>query len=166
MRKLGYGQSVVFCAPPEVDRRIREAENIGALHSVNVIDVLSWVMCNTCSDIEHHIPHWVQQGVDYHKRREGCFVFPASRAGVKRLKKAWLRPAARSLEEMYGFTTNEVSNTVSAIPAMHERLRILGVKKVCYAGMEEEQEREVLRGRLATCTGKRSYVNEDGQTLI
>ena len=58
MRKLGHGQSVVFCAPPEVDRRIREGESID---SVKVIDVLSWVMSNTCIDIEHHIPHWVQR---------------------------------------------------------------------------------------------------------
>ena len=143
MRKLGYGQSVVFCVPPEVDRRIRVAEEIATSRSVCVIDVLSWVMSNTCSDIEHHIPHWVQQGVDYHKR-QGGYTSSTSQADVELVKNAWLHPAARSLAELYGGTTNEFSSsTVSAIPAMHERLKMLGVTTVRYAGMEEEQEREV-----------------------
>ncbi|KIM42919.1 hypothetical protein M413DRAFT_409020 [Hebeloma cylindrosporum] len=98
MRKLGHGQSIVFCAPPEVDRRIREAEGVD---SVKVIDVLSWVMSNTCIDIEHHIPHWVQQGLDFHRRQSGDAAFAASDSDVETLKESWLQPAARSLDEMY-----------------------------------------------------------------
>ncbi|KIM46712.1 hypothetical protein M413DRAFT_23079 [Hebeloma cylindrosporum] len=145
MRKLGYGQSVMFCAPPEVDRRIREIESIHSSSPVKVIDVLSWVMSNTCSDIEHHIPHWVQQGVDFHKRHAGDASFSASESDVKLLKDAWLQPAARSLNEMYGLTAQSAtsSNLVNDIPAMHERLRKLGVTAVRDARMEEEQEREV-----------------------
>ncbi|KAF8970976.1 hypothetical protein BDZ97DRAFT_1901937 [Flammula alnicola] len=143
MRKLGQGQSIIFCAPPEVDRSIREAENIGSLCPVKVIDVLSWVMSKTCTDIEHHTPHWVQQGVDYHNRRKADDAFSASEADVELLKHAWLQPAARSLDEMYGFMTKYTSNSVNDIPAMRERLRLLGVTTVRDAQMEEEQEREV-----------------------
>ncbi|KAF8956269.1 hypothetical protein BDZ97DRAFT_1925661 [Flammula alnicola] len=143
MRKLGQGQSVVFCAPPEVDRSIREAENISSLCPVKVIDVLSWVMSKTCTDIEHHTPHWVQQGVDYHNRRKADDAFSASEADVELLKHTWLQPAARSLDEMYGFMTKYTSNSVNDIPAMRERLRLLGVTTVRDAQMEEEQEREV-----------------------
>ncbi|KAF8962069.1 hypothetical protein BDZ97DRAFT_1759482 [Flammula alnicola] len=117
MRKLGHGQSVVFCAPPEIDRRIREAENIGSSCPVQVIDVLSWVMSNTCTDIEHHIPHWVEQGVDFHRRRTE--------------ENAWLQPAARSLDEMYGLTSQPERSTGSVIdiPDMHERLQALGSQR-------------------------------------
>ena len=140
MRKLGHGQSVVFCAPPEVDGRIREAESI---ESVKVIDVLSWVMSNTCTDIEHHIPHWVQQGVDFHKRQSGDAAFTASNSDVKILQDPWLQPAARSLDELYGCTEVESSNLADDNPSMRERLHTLGVTTVRDAHMEEEQEREV-----------------------
>ena len=129
MRKLGHGQSVVFYAPPEVDRQIRNTENIGPSDTVLVIDVLSWVMSRTCSDIEHHLPHWIQQGADYHQRKES--------------KAAWLQRAAQSLDEMYGPTTRNLFNMVDHIPEMRDRLRTLGVKAVRDARMEEEQEREV-----------------------
>jgi hypothetical protein len=143
MRKLGQGQSVVFCAPPEIDRRIREAERIADLDLVQVVDVLSWVMSNTCTDIEHHIPHWVQQGIDYHNRQTADCAFLASEADDKVLQNAWLQPAARSLDEMYGLSTNCSFDTVKDISAMQERLCTLGVTTVRDVRMEEEQEREV-----------------------
>jgi len=143
MRKLGQGQSVVFCAPPDIDRRIREAERIADLDPVKVVDVLSWVMSNTCTDIEHHIPHWVQQGIDYHNRQAADCAFLASEADAKVLKNAWLQPAARSLDEMYSLSTNCFFNTVKDIPAMQERLCTLGVTTVHDVRIEEEQEREV-----------------------
>ena len=145
MRKLGYGQSLIFCAPPEVDRRIHEIENIGPSSPVKVIDVLSWVMSNTCTDIEHHIPHWVQQGVDFHRRHSGDAAFSSSDSNINFLKNAWIQPAARSLDEMYGLTTESSasSDLVKDIPTMRERLRKFGVTAVRDARMEEEQEREV-----------------------
>ncbi len=143
MRKLGQGQSVVFCAPPDIDRRIREAERILDRDPVKVIDILSWVMSNTCIDIEHHIPHWAQQGVDYHNRQTADCAFLDSKADVKILRESWLQPAARSLDEMYGPSTNCSFNTVKDIPAMQERLCMLGVTTVRDVRMEEEQEREV-----------------------
>jgi hypothetical protein len=102
-------------------------------------------MSNTCTDIEHHIPHWVQQGIDFHKRQTGDTAFPPSHSDVEFLKSAWLQPAARTLEEMYGLTTKSTDerSLVNGIPAMGERLRILGVTAVRDAQMEEEQEREV-----------------------
>jgi hypothetical protein len=143
MRKLGQGQSVVFCAPPDIDRRIREAEGICDPDPVKVIDILSWVMSNTCIDIERHIPHWVQQGVDYDNRSTADCAFLASETDIKILRDAWLQPAARSLDEMYGLSINGSFNTVKTIPAMQKRLDDLGVTTVRVVRLEEEQEREV-----------------------
>ena len=141
MRKLGQGQSVAFCAPPDIDRRIRKAESIDPNGIVKVVDILSWVMSNTCIDIEHHIPHWVQQGVDYHNRQTADCAFLASEADVKILRDAWVQPAARSLDEMY--VSRPIYPTVKDLPAMQERLHILGVTAVRDVRMGEEQEREV-----------------------
>ncbi|KAF8154797.1 hypothetical protein B0H34DRAFT_799544 [Crassisporium funariophilum] len=142
MRKLGHGQTVVFCAPPEVDRLIRRSENIENC-PVKVIDVLSWVMYNTCTDIEHYIPHWVQQGVYHHKRRIGDDAFSSHQGSLKLFKDAWLQPAARTLDEMYSRTTESSSTFDEIMPAMRERLLELGVTEMDAEPMAEEQEREV-----------------------
>ena len=143
MRKLGCGQSVVFCAPPDIDRRIRKSEEICDSYPVKVIDILSWVMSNTCTDIERHVPHWVQQGIDFNKRQTADATFLASEEDVEVLRNAWLQPAARSLEDMYSLSISGSSNVVKDIPAMEKRLRKLGVTMVRDVQMEEEQEREV-----------------------
>ncbi|KAF8898221.1 hypothetical protein CPB84DRAFT_1962798 [Gymnopilus junonius] len=108
-RKLAHGQSIVFCAPPEIDRHIRESENIRASRPVKVVDVLNWVMAQTRTDIKHHIPLWANLG------------------------------------EMYGVTskTSPYHVAVDEIPAMHEWLKLIGIKTIRDADMEEEQEREV-----------------------
>jgi hypothetical protein len=142
MRKLGQGHSVVFCAPPDIDRRIRKDECIPHTGPVKVIDILSWVMSNSCQDIERHIPHWVQQGVDYDSRQTADRAFLASEEDVEILKNAWLQPAARSLDEMYTPSTNSSFDTVKD-SVMQERLCELGVTTLRDVRMEEEQEREV-----------------------
>ncbi|KAF9473711.1 hypothetical protein BDN70DRAFT_362759 [Pholiota conissans] len=143
MRNLGHGQSIAFCAPPEVDRHIRRLENIDPCAAVQVADVLSWAMSNTCTDIRDHAPHWVQQGVYYHQRRSR---FSSSQEGnVRMLRTTWLEPAARTLEEMYGHHTKSSSmmDLVKDIPAMTDRLKMLGLTKISSEAVAEEQEREV-----------------------
>ena len=146
MRNLGHGQSIVFCAPPEVDRDIRRLEKLGPSDQIQVVNILSWAMFNTCEDIKTHIPHWVQQGINYHKREAGYQAFANSDEDedIEPLKDAWLEPAARSLEEMYG-PNSQLSNldVVKNIPVMYERLKKLGITEVLDESMAEEQEREV-----------------------
>ncbi|KAJ3858551.1 hypothetical protein EV359DRAFT_3498, partial [Lentinula novae-zelandiae] len=64
LRQLGHGQSVLFFAPLEIARTIRADADKSDGDTIEVIDILRWAMLRTCEDIEHHIPHWVQQGVD------------------------------------------------------------------------------------------------------
>jgi hypothetical protein len=70
MRQLGKGHSVMFFAPGEVDRRIRNRIPSGVASDgrIRVLDVLRWAMQETCEDIRHHLPYWAQQGLDHHKR--------------------------------------------------------------------------------------------------
>jgi hypothetical protein len=144
MRNLGHGQSIVFYAPPEIDRDIRRPEGIGSRNAVQVIDILSWAMSNTCTDIKDHIPHWIQQGVYYHKRQAGLSSFSTSEERtIEPLKTSWLQPAAQDLNEMYGLKPKHSSNAVDNIPAIHERIKMLGAMEICEAPMAEEQEREV-----------------------
>jgi hypothetical protein len=52
MRKLGHGQSIMFFAPPEVDRSIRLVSNKRVAEDIHVSDILVWAMTETCSDIQ------------------------------------------------------------------------------------------------------------------
>ncbi|KAF8886602.1 hypothetical protein CPB84DRAFT_1850068 [Gymnopilus junonius] len=145
MRKLGHGQSILFCAPPEVDKRIRDTQKLAESEEVKVMDVLSWVMSRTCDDIEDHVPHWLQQGVDYHNRKSINFTAASSKGDIRRLKNAWLQPAAQSLDDMYCPSDDGSSslNAARSIPEMYSRLKDLGATVIRDARMEEEQEREV-----------------------
>ncbi|KAF8601976.1 hypothetical protein BDV93DRAFT_495249 [Ceratobasidium sp. AG-I] len=148
MRKLGHGQSVMFFAPSEIDSQIRKAANLDAQDKVDTLDILRWAMLETCNDLQHHISHWAQQGVEHKRRAEAEQQYISSK-NITGLKEGWTTPESRSLEDMYG-----ISNLASAssgsftalargIPSLRRRLDLLGVRKLEDSGMDEEQEREV-----------------------
>ncbi|KAH9056881.1 hypothetical protein EDB87DRAFT_1155391 [Lactarius vividus] len=148
MRQLGKGQSVMFFAPGEVDRRIRGLipRGQGSEDGIRVIDILRWAMHETCEDIAHHLPHWAQQGVDHH-RRFSAYKQYRSTSDLTALNGAWLQRESRTLEEMY----DPVSRAQNAglyretkdIPSLRARLDLLGVTQLSDVRMAEEQEREV-----------------------
>ncbi|KAH9180205.1 hypothetical protein EDB89DRAFT_2118669 [Lactarius sanguifluus] len=121
MRQLGKGQSVIFFAPGEVDRRIRDLiqGDPGSKNAIGAIDILRWAMHETCEDISHRLPQWAQQGVDHHQRFSAYEQY-RSTGDLRVLKSAWSQRESRTLEEMY----EPLSNAQGA-------------------GMAEEQEREV-----------------------
>ncbi|CAL1705838.1 unnamed protein product [Somion occarium] len=144
MRKLGHGQSVMFCAPPEVDRRIREVNELQHDVPIEVANILRWTIQETLADIEHHLPQWAQQGLDHAERVFAREEYSMT-GDVATLRDAWVQKEAKSLEELYGRKTS-TSNTEH--PAFQntvigEHLRSLGVTSLSNSGMSEEQEREV-----------------------
>ncbi|KAJ7574857.1 hypothetical protein C8J56DRAFT_462654 [Mycena floridula] len=145
MRKLGHGQSVMFFASPDIDRRIR---NVAKTASVQAIDIVKWCILETCGEIEHFTPHWADQGLDYSVRsppyRE-LLAAPEPAAVIESMKTAWLQSEARSLDSMYDVPIESSSRTeqIMAIPALGEKLRSLGIMKLEDVNREEEQEREV-----------------------
>jgi hypothetical protein len=51
MRKLGKGQSVVFCVPEKIKTKIRALTFKPGNASIDVSDVLSWAVSETCIDM-------------------------------------------------------------------------------------------------------------------
>lgn len=152
MRQLGHGQSVMFFAPLEVDRSIRKAANKNSSDRVSVLDILRWTMLETCEDIQHHVPHWAQQGADYRRRKDAWLKFPLSdNLSVEKLKASWLQPEARTLETMYGYssiiggrsTGTAAHHAALDVPEIYERCWQLGVLSLSDTRTDEEQEREV-----------------------
>jgi hypothetical protein len=148
MRQLGKGQSVMFFAPGEVDRQIRKLipGDKGDCRRIEVLDIIRWAMHETCEDIRHHLPHWAQQGLDHHERFS-AYKLHRLYGNPKFLKTAWLQPESRTLEQMYDPVADVQSTAVSLqtarIPALSERLELLGVSNTADVRMAEEQEREV-----------------------
>ena len=149
MRKLGHGQSLVFFAPQEVDRAIRTlaGSKLGQDVSVRPLDILRWVMTETCDYIQHHLAHWAQQGVEYQRRQEAWQTYSSNvtaENAIQTLRSSWEERDARTLEEMYGFESQDnVDHPALRIPALKERLQELGIFSVTNSKIDEEQEREV-----------------------
>ncbi|KAF8729261.1 hypothetical protein RHS02_07818, partial [Rhizoctonia solani] len=151
MRKLGHGQSVIFAAPPEIDTQIRNAspDIIQSSSKIDALDVLRWAMLETCKDLQHHVSHWAQQGIEYDRRHQAEQQYERSR-NISVLQKGWTTPESRPLEEMYGVLSPEALRTKTTftrrafdVPELRRGLDHLGVKKLDDPSMDEEQEREV-----------------------
>ncbi|KAH7012451.1 uncharacterized protein B0I36DRAFT_398704 [Microdochium trichocladiopsis] len=66
MRELGRGQSVVFCVPDEIHRKINRLMSRSHLtQEVSVSDVLAWAICETWHDARRNTALWASQGKRY-----------------------------------------------------------------------------------------------------
>jgi len=88
MRKLGKGQSVVFCVPEEIKTKILARTFKPDNASIDVSDVLSWAISETCIDIRRSMPLWAAQGQRFEHqsaiwaeaRTEGDILMPKGQA--------------------------------------------------------------------------------------
>ena len=150
MRKLGHGHSVMFFAPPEVDRNIRAvAAKTDPSTQVTTVDILCWAVHETWTDIQQRAPYWAQQGMSHKSRYDSWSRFCNNDLTTKQLSDAWLQPDLKSLADLYApCETENTSSSLSVLdPAIQQHCKSLGVLSLPSAQMEEEQEREVNRER-------------------
>ncbi|KZV61296.1 hypothetical protein PENSPDRAFT_693529 [Peniophora sp. CONT] len=147
MRRLGYGQSLLVIAPPDIDRSIRSAGQLSNDALVTMSDVLQWAILETCADIMRHLPHWASQGIDYMSRRSADTQFKQT-SNRTILQRDWLQPEARSLDQMYGLSSTSQVEGLWERTQNHTdiatRLVSLGVTELGSARLSEEQEREIV----------------------
>lgn len=70
MRKLGKGQSVVFCLSDEVKSKILALRGKERKFPLDVSDVLLWAISETWIDTRRSIPLWAVQGARFERQRE------------------------------------------------------------------------------------------------
>jgi hypothetical protein len=146
MRKLGHGQSIMFFAPPEVDRSIRVVNNKGITEDIHVSDVLVWAMTETCSDIQHRAAQWLQHGMDYERRHGSWSSFLSDHITPAELALTWLQPEAKRLEELYApAQINDSSSQLLEDRELWEQCNSQGLYTLPNNGLDEEQEREVVQ---------------------
>ncbi|KND91632.1 hypothetical protein TOPH_03917, partial [Tolypocladium ophioglossoides CBS 100239] len=65
MRKLGVGQSVVFCMPEEIETKVRAMATNTNGRPMSVEDVLEWAIRGTWADLRRSMPLWLKQGKSF-----------------------------------------------------------------------------------------------------
>ncbi|KAF8450068.1 hypothetical protein BDZ91DRAFT_802874 [Kalaharituber pfeilii] len=159
MRKLGQGQSVHFFAPPAVHSKLLvHSGKEGGAH-IETIDIISWVMHETCTQTERSVALWASQGIGHQIREHAWSKYKASNLDGDMLAKEWEEPESRTLEYMYGIS-NQQRESVKHIIATklqepdlqprYEQLNIINARCEEYqvvslhgVAMQEEQEGEV-----------------------
>ncbi|KAG9237428.1 hypothetical protein BJ875DRAFT_370034 [Amylocarpus encephaloides] len=150
MRKLGKGQSVVFCSSMEVQRKILECRGV-VDGSIEVADVLRWVISETCAYTKNCIPLWATQGIRHQNRR--AEYSPGSTPINRSMLECILEPEAQSLQQRYGGDNSRSASGVFSEEALKSReLQVNEIQRKCQefgvtsfgaAACEEEQEREL-----------------------
>ncbi|KAK3323063.1 hypothetical protein B0H66DRAFT_515810 [Apodospora peruviana] len=165
MRKLGQGQSVTFCASPEMQTRIRTirkaADAPDLLQPLTVSDVLTWAIGETWDEAVRSVPLWAAQGMR-HLGQEAIWDRQIkSGKFTKTDAQDYLEPEAMSLEQRYrpnATTTAVVSALLSSLitpdntrqdqgTRIREKLQSFAVASSSSSSsatnLQEEQEREL-----------------------
>jgi hypothetical protein len=103
MRKLGQGQTVVFCIPQEIQSRITEVRPGDEEAKITVADVLLWSISETHAELRRSMPLWTVQGERF-VRHEKIWK-EISKDGVTSLSKSQaeklLDEEAQSIDHRY-----------------------------------------------------------------
>lgn len=149
MRKLGKGQSVVFCVPQEIQTKIRA---LGTGQSdIEVSDILAWAISETYSDTRRSMPLWATQGERFYRQSQ-LWAETGSREVVDLSRKQaekFLEDEAQSLDQKYR-PASAYKTATSRPPEQDENLKLIAERCSQFtdlhhaaASLREEQEREL-----------------------
>ncbi|RDA90702.1 hypothetical protein CP533_4956 [Ophiocordyceps camponoti-saundersi (nom. inval.)] len=123
LRQLATTQSVVFCAPPEVYRSVIDLRNKPEGAAIDSLDVVHWLLEQTCQGNDQLQGLFYAQGVDFCRRTSAALQYPEYLTNSQH--KAALLEVLRcreriKLTELYG---NAASERHSISPGMfHHKL--------------------------------------------
>jgi hypothetical protein len=159
MRKLGKGQSVMFCGPMEVERKILHCSGKTRCDTIEVADVLQWSISETSLHTKKCIPLWATQGFRYQRRHAVWSEYPKDGANnaAREIAESLLETEAQTLQDRYGFDGRRSEEQVllrkgsEGLPLKHQtqleairaKCREFQVVSFNNATLREEQEREL-----------------------
>ncbi|KIW91627.1 uncharacterized protein Z519_07595 [Cladophialophora bantiana CBS 173.52] len=151
MRKLGEGQSVVFCVPEEIEIKIQKHAVKPENAVIDISDVLCWAMSETGTDMRRSMPLWAAQGNRF--EHQNALWADARSDGEVRMSQThaerFLEKESRSLDDMYRpciHTDMTSALQVSAnanLGLIREHCREFDALEFSLAELQEEQEREL-----------------------
>lgn len=146
MRKLGKGQSVVFCIPEEIQTKVLERTSKPRSTEIEVSDVLIWAITETWADMRRSIPLWATQGRRYEDHKD---YLNGAETTVEQAKE-FLEKEAQSLEDRYRprprkrfDAAKDWDTTNRNIREILKRCRDFEATSFDTATLQEEQEREL-----------------------
>ncbi|KAM3509029.1 hypothetical protein MY10362_000818 [Beauveria mimosiformis] len=160
MRKLGHGQSVVFCVSLEMQSRIHMATRKPSDSDVGVDDVLMWAITETHADLRRLMPLWAIQGARFYHQKT-TWDSATTEDGITLTKKqaeAFLEEEAQTIENRYrpASQTAEPDTTLSSfanltlaegedspLRSIQNRCDEFGISHFRSAALQEEQEKEL-----------------------
>ncbi|KAM3434565.1 hypothetical protein NHJ13734_005956 [Beauveria thailandica] len=160
MRKLGHGQSVVFCVSGEMQSRIHMATSKPSDSDVGVDDVLMWAVTETHADLRRLMPLWAIQGARFYHQKT-TWDSATTENGITLTKvqaQAFLEEEAQTIENRYrpASQTAETDATLSSFANMtlaegedsplrsiQNRCDEFGISHFRSAALQEEQEKEL-----------------------
>lgn len=151
MRKLGKGQTVVFCVPEEIKAKILDCTSKPAGTSIEIIDILQWAISETWIDMRRNMPLWAVQGDRFVRHNDlwDQFRDETGRTSLSQSRaESFLEDEAQSIENRY-----RAKSTDTTAP-LHEfesddcnriKRRCLDFENLHFnsATLQEEQEREL-----------------------
>lgn len=158
MRKLGKGQSVVFCIPDEIRIRItQQRTDREASDPIEVSDVLVWAVSETHQDLKRSVALWATQGLRFYRHEKLWEVQQTSQNEASRgWAKDFLEDEAKSLEQRYKPSTSNTSvlhEAADTDPTIRDMVlnhcKDFGPAEFSVASLQEEQEREIAPEREA-----------------
>ncbi|KAK5691400.1 hypothetical protein LTR97_011393 [Elasticomyces elasticus] len=140
MRKLGKGQTVVFCVPPEIKARIATCTTKPLSSRVVVADIIRWTISETLVDMRRCMPLWATQGVRFVRQNA---LWQKGQSGLE-----FLEDEAQSLEARYRPSTASAVSLFAGpqhddIDRIQDRCREFENLSFSSTTLQEEQEREL-----------------------
>lgn len=161
LRQLATTQSVVFVAPPEVDRSLRDICGLPSDTTVNSSHVVRWLLEQTCRANESLLNLHLAQGVEFCRRKDAQLTFSrCTEDAVERMLylNVIMQEERQDLEQLYGPVTDKaIKGSPDEVynPILKRYMAILSEKRkaavqhpkgqrIHSSALEEvEQEREV-----------------------
>lgn len=158
MRKLGRGQTVVFCVPDEIQVQIRKTVRGHAQSRICVSDVLLWVISETYIDIRQSMSLWASQNDRFIRQEEVWRDPDIVKNGLRKATATkFLEPEARDLAFRYEPRQGQNSPLERLAQDLHvkslagkqkqasviERCKTFGLSDLSSHKFVEEQEREL-----------------------
>ncbi|TQN70504.1 hypothetical protein CSHISOI_04936, partial [Colletotrichum shisoi] len=151
MRKLGKGQSVVFCVPDEIQQKITARSQDSGDTAITVAHILEWSISETFADLQRGIWLWANQGRRYQRHE---VLWDEARVDAEETElgqtqaEEFLEEEAQTIEVRYRpghqLDTSQISlDNEHCADAITQRLRQFGGLKLESTTFREEQEREL-----------------------
>ncbi|KAF3491028.1 uncharacterized protein GIQ15_00545 [Arthroderma uncinatum] len=158
LRQLGTTQSITFFAPPEVHQSILDSRQKPSFVPVDSVDVVYWLLIQTCIGIEQIQPLYFSQGMDFSRRTQAALENPKCLIDQNQRQqycRTLRQEEMQTLEELFkpalkaksktatGAYAPEIAKFVKALQQRRKGFQDFGDAVHSSALQEVEQEREV-----------------------